>query len=185
MPPLILVLLSIRAKLLLTPLELHLEIPIWAQNPRRLTRLIVLTVTSQGTFVSTAWNTNVPTAVNAPWVTPNIVVPKTTVLFATTSVMPHASVWTASAPFMMTWDMLSPTVPSRRTPVAGSSSTMETQRDCNLVPVVQVFKGGIVTVQGLDIIFSIIHLSLLMPGSPFTSTVSIMFFANTFRYTIQ
>ena len=42
-----------------------------------------------------------------------------------------------------------------------------------------------VTVQGLNIIFSIIHLSPLMPDSPFTFTVSVMFFTNTFRYTIQ
>ena len=46
-------------------------------------------------------------------------------------------------------------------------------------------QGGSVMVWGLDIIFSIIHLSLLIPGSPFTFTVSIMFFANTFHYMIQ
>ena len=51
---------------------------------------------------------------------------------------------------------------------------------------VQERAGGIsVTVRGLDIIFSIIHLSLLMPGSPFTFTISIMFSANTFCYMIQ
>ena len=56
---------------------------------------------------------------------------------------------------------------------------------CFLVIYVDDLLLAAVTVRGLDIIFSIIHLSLLMPGSPFTSTISIMFFANTFCYMIQ
>ena len=184
MSPLTLTLHSIRAELPLTPPKLHLEIPTWAQNPRRLTRLIVLTVTSQGTFVLTVQNMNVPTAINAPQVTPNIIVPKTTVLFATASVTPRTSVQTTSVPFAMTWDTSLPTVPSQRTPVAGSSSTMETQKDYNLVPVVQVFEGGIVTVRGSDLIFSIVHLPPLSSGCPFTFTILVMFFPDTYRYTI-
>ena len=61
---------------------------------------------------------------------------------------------------------------------------METQRDCSLVPEVQVFKGGIVTVRGLDLIFSIIHLSLLISDSPFTFTIVTMFLSDVYRYTI-
>ena len=41
-----------------------------------------------------------------------------------------------------------------------------------------------VTVRGLDIIFSIIHLSPMVPNSPFTFTVLAMFFSDTYRYTI-
>ena len=128
---------------------------------------------------------NAPTAVNVPWATPNTVAPATTVLFATASVTPRTSAWTVSVPFATTQDTLLPTAPSQRTPVAGSSLMTEIQRDCDLVPVVQVFEGGIVMVRGLNIIFSIIHLSPLMPDSPFTFTVSVIFFTNTFRYTIQ
>ena len=175
---------SIRVELLLTLPKLHLEIPAWAQNPRQLTRLVVFTVTSQGTFVLTVQSMNVPTAVYMPQVTPNIVVPATTVLFATASVTPRASVRTASVPSATTWDTSLPTVPSQKTPVAGLSSTMETQRDCNLVPVVQVFEGGIVTVQGSDLIFSIVHLSSLSSDCPFTFTISIMFLPDVYQYTI-
>ena len=146
MPLLTLILPFIRAELHLTPLELHLEIPIWAQNPRRLMRLGVLTVTLQGIFVLTAQSMSVPIAINAPWVTPNIVVPETTVLFATALAIPHASAQIDFAPSAMTQDTLSPIVPSQRTPVAVSSSLTETQRDCDLVPVVQVFERSIVMI---------------------------------------
>ena len=42
----------------------------------------------------------------------------------------------------------------------------------------------IVTVWGSDILFSIIYLPPLSSDSPFTFTVSIMFFIDTFRYTV-
>ena len=132
----------------------------------------------------TVQNMNVLTAINVPQVIPNIVASETTVLFATASVTPCASVWTTSASFAMTQDMSSLIIPSQRTPTAGSSSTMETQKDYNLVPVVQVFGGGIVTVQGPDLIFSIVHLPPLSPDCPFTFTISIMFFPDTYQYTI-
>ena len=57
---------------------------------------------------------------------------------------------------------------------------METQKDFDLAPVVQVFEGGIVMVRGPDLIFSIIHLSPLVSGSPFTFTVSTMFFPDIY-----
>ena len=185
MPLLTLVLPFIRAELHPTPLKLRLEIPVWAQNPRRPTRLIVVTVTLQGIFVLTAQSMNVPIAVNAPQVIPNIVAPKTTVLFATTSAIPPASAQIDFAPSATTWDMLLQIVPSRRTPVVVSSSMMETQKDCDLVPVVQVFEGGIVMVRGLDIIISIVSLPPLLFDSPFTFNVSTVFSRNTFYYTIE
>ena len=95
-----------------------------------------------------------------------------------------ATVQTDFALFATTQDMLSQTVPSLRTPAVASSSMMEIQRDCNLVPVVQVFKGGNVTVRGSDIIFSIVSLPPLSFDSPFTFTISIMFLNNTFHYTV-
>ena len=41
-----------------------------------------------------------------------------------------------------------------------------------------------VTVWGLDLIFSLSHLSLLFSNSPFTFTISTMFFADTYQYII-
>ena len=60
----------------------------------------------------------------------------------------------------------------------------ETQRDSDVVPVVQVFEGGIVTVRGHGLIFSIVHLPPLTTDSPFTFTVLIVFFADTFQYVV-
>ena len=51
-------------------------------------------------------------------------------------------------------------------------------------PVVQVFKGGIVMVQGHGLVLSVIHLLLLTIGSPFMFTVLIVFFADTFQYVV-
>ena len=61
---------------------------------------------------------------------------------------------------------------------------METQRDSSFVLVVQVFEGGNVMVQGSDILFSILCLPPLSPGSPFMFTISIEFSTDTFRYTV-
>ena len=146
MPLLTLALPFIRATLPLIPLELHLETPIWAQNPQRLMRLVVLTATLWGIFMSTVRNMSVPTVANMPPVTLNTVALETIVLFAAALATPLATVWTTFVPSATTQDMLSRIVPSQRTLVAGSSSTMGTQRESDLAPVVQVFKGGIVTV---------------------------------------
>ena len=146
--------------------------PVWAHNPQQLLRLIVLTAMPQGIFVSTARNTSVLTAASVPLATLSTVVFETIVLFATASATPPTTVQTDFVPFAMTWDTLSP-------------STREIWRDSDLAPVVQVFKGGNVTIQGSDLLFSIICLPPLLFDSPFTFTVSIMFSANTFRYTIQ
>ena len=89
-----------------------------------------------------------------------------------------------SAPSAMTPVMPSWIAPLPRTPVAVSSSTMEIQRGCSFVPEVQVFKGGIVTVQGPDLIFSVIHLSPLVSDSPFTFTVPTTFLTDVYQYAI-
>ena len=60
----------------------------------------------------------------------------------------------------------------------------ETLRDLDVVPVVQVFGGGTVMVRGHGLIFSIVHLPPLTVDSPFTFTVLIIFFADTFRYIV-
>ena len=184
MSPLTLILPFIRAVPPLTPVKLHLETPIWAHNLQRLTRLFVFTATLWGIFMSTAQCTSALTVANVPLATLNTIACKTTVLFATTSATPPAIVQTVSVPFVTTQDMLSWTAPLPRTPVAVLSSMMETQRDSSFVPVVQVFKGGNVTVGGSDILFSIICLSPLSSDLLFTFTIPIMFFTNTFHYMV-
>ena len=57
-------------------------------------------------------------------------------------------------------------------------------RDSDIVPVVQVLEGGTVTVQGCGLIFSIVHLLPITVDSPFTFTVLIIFFADTFCYIV-
>ena len=57
---------------------------------------------------------------------------------------------------------------------------METQRDYDFAPVVQIFEGGNVMIQGLDLLFSIIHLLPLSSGSPLMFTVLIMFCSNVY-----
>ena len=93
-------------------------------------------------------------------------------------------VQTDNVPSVMTLDTLLQIVPSLRTPAAVSSSTMGTWRGSDHVLVVQVFKGGIVTICGDNILFSIVHLLLLSSNSPYTFTVSIMFFPDDYWYII-
>ena len=83
-----LVLLFIRAEPPLTPLELHLETPVWAQNPQHLLRLVVFTATLWGIFMSTAQNTSVLTATSAPLATLSTIVFEAIVLFVATSATP-------------------------------------------------------------------------------------------------
>ena len=61
----------------------------------------------------------------------------------------------------------------------------EIQRGCDFVPEVQIFEGGIVMVQGPNLIFSIIHFSPLSSDSPFTFTVSILFSTDNYQYMVQ
>ena len=78
----------------------------------------------------------------------------------------------------------SSTVLLRRTQARASSSTTEILRGFDVVPEVQVFKGGIVTVRGRGLILSIIHLPPLSIDSPFTFTVLLIFFTDTFQYIV-
>ena len=57
-------------------------------------------------------------------------------------------------------------------------------RGFDVVPVVQVFDGGIVTVRGRSLIFSVVHLPPLTIDSPFTFTVLVIFCADTFCYIV-
>ena len=125
-----------------------------------------------GIYMLTAWTMSAPIVITRPWDTPNISASKTSVLFADASAIHPTIVQTNTVPSVMTLDTLLLTVPSWRTPAAGLFSTMETPRGSEVVPVVQVFKGGIVMVQGQDLIFSIIHWSPLTSDSPLTFTVS-------------
>ena len=78
----------------------------------------------------------------------------------------------------------SSTVLLQRTRAQASSSTTEIPRDFDVVPVVQIFEGGIVTVRGHGLILSVIHLTPLTADSPFTFTILVIFFADTFRYIV-
>ena len=109
-------------------------------------RLFVFTVTRSGTYVLTAWNMNALTATSVPQVTHSTAASVTTVLFANALVTPAAIAPTAAAPSVMTLDMSLLTVLSQKTPAAGLSSTTETPKGSDIVPVVQLFEGGIVIV---------------------------------------
>ena len=65
-----------------------------------------------------------------------------------------------------------------------SSSTRGIPRGFEVVPVVQVFDGGIVTVQGHGLVLSIVHLPPLTADSPFMFTVLIIFLTDTFQYVV-
>ena len=60
----------------------------------------------------------------------------------------------------------------------------EILRGFDVVPVVQAFAGGIVTVQGHGLVLSIVHLPPLTIDSPLTFTVLIFFLTDTFRYIV-
>ena len=166
------------------PLMLSLETPVWAQNLQCLQQIVVFNAMSQGIFMSTAQNTSVPTVISMSLAIPNTIATATTVLFATASATPLATVRTTFVPSAMTQAMLSLTAPFWRTPAAGSFSTMEILRVYDLAPVVQVFKGGNVMIQGSDLFFSIIYLLLLSSDLPFTFTVLVMFHSNIYCYII-
>ena len=61
---------------------------------------------------------------------------------------------------------------------------MATLRGFDVVLVVQVLDGGIVTVRGHGLIFSIVHLPPLTIDSPFTFTILVIFFTDTFHYIV-
>ena len=89
---------------------------------------------------------NVPAVANELLVTYNTAVSGT--IAPTVDVSPTwpATVWIVAAPSVTPPITFSSTVLLRRTQAQVSSSMRETQRDFDVVPVVQVFDGGIVTV---------------------------------------
>ena len=71
-----------------------------------------------------------------------------------------------------------------KTQARGLSSTREIPKAFDVVPVVQIFRGGNVTVRGQSLIFSIVNLPLLTVDAPFTFTVLVIFLADTFCYIV-
>ena len=132
----------------------------------------------------TAPNTNVPAVVSGLLVIHNTAASE--IIAPTVDVSPTwpTTVPTGAVPFVMPPITFSSTVLSRRTQVRVSSSTMGILRDSDVVPVVQVFEGGIVTVRGRELFLSVVHLLPLSTGSPFTFTVLVIFFNDTFHYTV-
>ena len=168
----------------LIPHELHLMIPAWAQNPSRLRRLVVFNATPLAISVSTAPNTNVPVAVRGLPATHNIAVSEIIAPTADASPTWPATVPIDDAPSVTLPITFSSTVLLRRTQVQESSSMRGTLRDSDVVPVVQVFEGGIVMVRGRGLFLSVVHLPPLTMDSPFIFTVLIIFLADTFQYVV-
>ena len=168
----------------LIPHVLHLAIPTWAQDPSQLQRLVVFSATLQAISVSTAPNTNVPAVASGPLVTHNTAVSE--IIALTADILPTwpATAPVAAAPSVMLPITFSSTVLSRRTQVRVSSSTAGILRGSDAVPVVQAFEGGIVTVRGRGLFLSIEHLPPLFAGSPLTFTILVIFFNDTFQYTV-
>ena len=164
--------------------KLHLAIPAWAQNPLWMQRLIVFNAMPQAISVSTVPSMNVPAAANELPVTHNTAVSGTTAPTVDISPTWPATVQIVAAPSVTPPITFSLTVHLQRTQARVLFSTRETQRGFDVVPVVQVFEGGIVTVRGRGLIFSVVHLPPLTTDSPFTFTVLIVFFADTFQYVV-
>ena len=164
--------------------ELHLAIPAWAQNPSRLQRLVVFSVTPQAISVSTAPSMSVPAVANGLLVIHNTAVSE--IIAPSVGVLPTwpITVPIGVAPSVTLLITFSLTVLLQRTQAQVSSSMREIPRGFDVVPVVQVFNGGIVTVRGHGLVLSIVHLPLLTVGSPFMFTILIIFLTNTFRYIV-
>ena len=147
-------------------------------------QLVVFNVMPQAISVSTVPSTSAPAVANGLLVTHNtaasgIIVPSATV----------SPTWPVTAPIDIAPSVTLPitflsTVLLWKTPARASSSTTEILRGFDVVPVVQIFEGGIVTVQGHGLVFSIVHLPPLTIDSPFTFTVLIIFLTNTFQYIV-
>ena len=168
----------------LIPHALHLTIPAWAQNPLRLQQLVVFSAMPQAISVSAAPNMNVPAVISGLPVTHNTAVSE--IIAPTVDVSPT---WPAIVPIEVAPSATPPitfllTVLLRRTRVQVSSSTTGILRGSDVVPVVQVFEGGIVTVRGRCLFLSVVHLPPLSTGSPFTFTVLVIFFDVAFHYIV-
>ena len=164
--------------------ELRLAICAWAQNLSRLQRLVVFNVMPQTISVSTALSMNAPAVTNELPVIHNtavseIIAPSAGVLPTWPITVPITAVPSVTLPITF-----SLTVLLRKTRAQVSSSTRGIPRGFEVVPVVQVFDGGIVMVRGHGLVLSIVHLPPLTVDSPFTFTVLIIFLTDTFRYIV-
>ena len=134
--------------------------------------------------MSTAPNMNVPAVVSGLPVIHNTTVSE--IIAPTVDVSPT---WPATVPIDAAPSVTPPitfslTVLLWRTRAQVSSSTTGILRGSDAVPVVQVFEGGIVMVRGHGLFLSIVHLPPLSTGSPFTFTILVIFFNDTFRYIV-
>ena len=130
--------------------------------------------------MSTALNTNVPAVISGLPAIHNTAVSE--IIAPTVDVSPTwpATVPIDAAPSVMPPITFSSTVLSWRTRVRVSYSMTGILRDSDAVLVVQVFEGGIVTVRGRGLFLSVVHLLPLSTGSPFTFTILVIFFDDTF-----
>ena len=132
----------------------------------------------------TVLSTNVPAVANELPVTHN-----TTASGITAPIVNISPTWPTTVQIDIVPSVMPPitflsTVLLQKTPAWVLSSMRETQRGFDVVPVVQIFEGGIVMVQDHGLIFSVIHLPPLTTDSPFTFTVLIVFFTDTFQYVV-
>ena len=164
--------------------ELHLVIPVWTQNPLWMQRLVAFNVMPQAISMLTVPSTNAPAVANGPLAIHNTAVSE--IIAPSVDISPTwpATALIDDAPSVMLPITFSSTVLLWRTPARASSSMTGIPRGFDVVLVVQVFKGGIVTVRGRGLVLSIVHLPPLTVGSPFTFTVLIIFFANMFQYVV-
>ena len=136
----------------------------------------------QAISILTALNMNVPAVINELPATHNTAVSET--IAHTVDTLP---IWPATVPIDVAPSVMPPitflsTVLLQRTQARASSLMVETLTDFEVVPVVQVLDGGIVTVRGHGLIFSIVHLPPLTIDSPFMFTILVIFLTDTFRY---
>ena len=137
---------DLRVARLLTLHELHLTIPAWAQNPLWMQQLVVFNAMPQAISVSTVPSMNVPAATNELPVTHNTAVSGTIAPIVDISPTWPTTARIVTAPSVTPPITFLSTVLLQRTQARASFSTRETQRGFDVVPVVQVFEGGIVTV---------------------------------------
>ena len=134
--------------------------------------------------MSTVPSMNIPVVANGPPATHNTAASEIIAPSADVSPIWPTTALIDTAPSVTLPITCSSTVLLWRTPAQVSSLITEILTDFDVVPVVQVFKGGIVMVQGRGLIFSVVHLTLLTADSPFTFTILVIFFADTFRYIV-
>ena len=134
--------------------------------------------------MSTVPSTNAPAVANGPLAIHNTTVSEIIAPSASVSPTWPITVPITVAPSVMLLITFSSTVLLWRIPAQALSSTTETLRGFDVVPVVQVFEGGIVMVRDHGLVLSIVHLPPLTVDSPFMFTVLLIFFTDTFRYIV-